>query len=175
MSNAKRNGVQNLKWLSGEEACEIEPELRCNSALLSTSTGIVDSHGYMVALQAEAVSLGCSFCFNTTVIGGRVNGRGESSVLQTSDGSVCADLVVNCAGLNAQRLSSRIKGLPLPPPLFLCKGSYFRLTGTTNAPFSRLIYPIPDADIAGLGVHSTLDLSGDICVATAFSYFQVIS
>ncbi len=162
MRNAERNGVQNLKWLSGEEASKIEPELRCNAALLSTSTGIVDSHGYMVALQAEAESLGCSFCFNTPVIGGRVDGRGESSVLQTLDGSVCADLVVNCTGLNAQGLASRIKGLPLPPPLFLCKGSYFRLTGTRNAPFSRLIYPLPDAEIAGLGVHSTLDLSGDI-------------
>ncbi len=160
MHNAVRNGVHNLEWLLGEEASGIEPELRCNAAFLSPTTGIVDSHGYMVALQAEAESMGCSFCFNTPVIGGKVAGHGDSSVLYTPDGSVCADLVVNCAGLNAQELSLKIKGLPLPPPLFLCKGSYFRLTGTKRGPFSRLVYPVPDTDIVGLGVHSTLDLSG---------------
>ncbi len=153
------NGVDDLQWLSAADARALEPELTCVRALLSPSTGIIDSHAFMLALQGDAENHGAVVAFGTPVIGGAVeNGR---LVIETGGADptrIAARTVVNAAGLGAQRLALAIEGLPAAavPPLHLAKGNYFALA--TRAPFSHLVYPMPVA--GGLGVHLTLDLAG---------------
>ena len=164
-AQARANGVDDLIRLSASEAQALEPALRCVGALRSPSTGIVDTHALMLALQGDAEAHGALFAFKSRVCGGQVltglNGAADG-ILLNIDGdepsSLAASLVVNCAGLAAPALATSIQGFPAAhvPPAFYAKGSYFTLSG--RSPFSQLIYPLPEA--AGLGVHLTLDLGG---------------
>ena len=155
-----KNDVENLELISGQEAMAWEPALRCTAALWSPETGIVDSHGYMLALQGEIEDHGGVIAFNTPVVrieplapdGYRVMTGGAEA------GAITCRRLVNSAGLYAQRVAQGIEGYDpaLIPKLVLAKGNYF---GCTAKPaFSRLIYPAP-VD-GGLGVHVTLDLAG---------------
>lgn len=158
MATGRANGVP-LEWMTGEQARDLEPELTCRRALLSPSTGIVDSHGLMLALRGDAEDHGAAVALNAPVLGGAISAGG---VVLRVGGVEPIDLpcrrVVNCAGFEAQRLSSTLTGLPATavPPRHLCKGNYFALAG--KPPFRRLIYPVPVS--AGLGVHYTVDLGG---------------
>lgn len=157
---ARAAGVDTLRWLSGDEACALEPALRCSHALISPETGVIDSHGLMLALLGEAEDHGAMLGLLSEVTRAEVRGDGFELEVMGADGSMrigCRELV-NAAGLGAQRVASAIEGLARErvPPLHLAKGNYFSLAG--RCPFSRLIYPIPNE--AGLGVHLTLDLGG---------------
>jgi L-2-hydroxyglutarate oxidase LhgO len=158
-AKAHANGVQDLRWLSAAEARDLEPAVACVAALLSPSTGILDSHGYMLSLQGEAEGHGAVIAFCSPVTGGSI---GEAAIRLRIGGpnpmTLRCNTVVNCAGLDAQRVASAISGLPPStiPTLYRAKGSYFALTG--RAPFTRLVYPVPSA--AGLGTHYTCDLGG---------------
>jgi L-2-hydroxyglutarate oxidase LhgO len=155
---AVANGVP-VQWLDAREAQALEPALRCTAALLSPSTGIVDSHGFMLALQGDLESAGGMVALGSAV-DSAVLGQGEQPhVIRLSDGSeVAAPVLVNAASLHACSLARRFEGLDprLVPREYFAKGSYYALSG--RAPFSRLVYPAP-AD-AWLGVHLTLDLGG---------------
>jgi len=158
-SKAAANGVHDLQWLGAAEARALEPQLRCEAALLSPSTGIVDSHGLMLALQGElerhggAVGLASEVRAIAPAAQGQVLSvampQGEQMALQ-------ARLVVNAAGLWAPWLAARTAGLGTQPAAHYSKGCYFSLQG--RAPFARLVYPLPQD--AWLGVHLTLDLGG---------------
>jgi L-2-hydroxyglutarate oxidase LhgO len=158
-AQAEANGVADLIWLSSEDARALEPALVAHRALLSPSTGIVDSHAFMLALRGDAEAHGAIIAFETPVLAGEV---GEQGLVIETGGSapmrVAADMVVNAAGLGAQALARSITGMPPEtiPPLHLAKGNYFSLSG--RSPFSHLIYPMPTP--GGLGVHLTLDLAG---------------
>jgi L-2-hydroxyglutarate oxidase LhgO len=157
-SVAHTGGVRDLKWLTPEDVARLEPELRCTGALLSPSTGIVDSHALMQSLLGEAEANGTLICVGARVLGGRIQGREIGAYVYTEDTEISARYVVNAAGLQAQNVSASIVGLPAPQRAYYAKGSYFRLRGAS--PFSRLVYPAPDVHCVGLGVHATLDLSG---------------
>lgn len=153
------NGVQDLRLLSGDEAMTLEPELSCHAALFSPATGIFDTHGYMLALLADAEASGAVLALKSPVLDGRVSSGGiEVRVGGEDSMTLQARLVVNAAGLGAVALASAIVGVPRDsvPGAYLCKGSYFLLSG--RRPFSHLVYPVPDP--AGLGTHFTLDLAG---------------
>jgi L-2-hydroxyglutarate oxidase LhgO len=158
-AQAEANGVTDLIWLSGEDARALEPALVAHRALLSPSTGIVDSHAFMLALRGDAEAHGAMIAFETPVLAGQL---GEEGLVVETGGPVpmriAADRVINAAGLGAQALARSIRGMPPDkiPPLHLAKGNYFSLSG--RSPFSRLIYPMPTP--GGLGVHLTLDLGG---------------
>ncbi|MBV9568758.1 MAG: NAD(P)/FAD-dependent oxidoreductase [Hyphomicrobiales bacterium] len=160
LATARGNGVHDITPISREEARALEPALACSGALLSPSTGIIDSHAYMLALLGDAQAHGAIIAYGSTVAGGRVDGDGlVIDVL--SDGTVMSlapRLLVNCAGLEAQAIAGSIAGLSAEtiPPLRYAKGNYFQLLG--RAPFTRLIYPVPEP--GGLGVHITIDLGG---------------
>lgn len=155
---ARAAGVDDLRWLDRDAARALEPSLHCVRALHSPSTGIVDSHGLMLALLGEAEDHGAMLALlsrleavDRTPDGFRLEVSADGDRMQLG----CRELV-NAAGLGAVSLAGRIADLPALPRPYLAKGSYFSLAGRT--PFSRLIYPIPSE--AGLGVHLTLDLAG---------------
>ena len=143
---ARGNGVEDIRWLSGAEAQAMEPALHCVAALLSPSTGIFDTHGYMLALQGDAEQHGAAIAFLSPVAHGRAAGDG---ILLHVGGREPMDLacrnVVNCAGLGAQAVARAIAGVPADsiPPLYHAKGNYFTLTG--RPPFTRLVYPVAAA------------------------------
>jgi L-2-hydroxyglutarate oxidase LhgO len=157
---ARVNGVDDLERLPGAEAMRLEPALQCTAALLSPSTGIIDSHALMLALQGDAENAGAQCVFHTPLLSGSVRAEGGFDLQFGGNDAMalsCATLI-NAAGLHAPSLARRIEGIPPAsiPAEYLCKGSYFTLAG--RAPFSRLIYPVPQH--AGLGVHLTLDMGG---------------
>lgn len=154
---AAANGVNDLVLLTREEARALEPQLECVAALYSPSTGIVDSHGLMLALQGDLENAGGLVALNSPLA--RAECTASAIYLAAQDGTELeATTVVNAAGLQAQHLAGRFAGLPARhvPPSHYAKGNYFTLPG--RSPFSRLIYPVPEA--AGLGVHLTVDMGG---------------
>lgn len=158
-AHAEANGVADLKQLSGTEARALEPALACEAALLSPSTGIVDSHSYMLSLRGEAEAAGAAFAFLAPLERGRVTADGfELDVGGEAPMTLACDMLINSAGLSATAIARMLDGMPLDliPPAYLAKGCYFSCNA--KAPFSRLIYPVPEP--GGLGVHLTLDLAG---------------
>lgn len=160
-ARAEANGAEDLDWLEPEAARRLEPEVSCVAALLSPSTGIVDSHGVMRHLRWEAEAAGASVVLKSPVLGGCARAGGlELRIGGAHPTSLLAERVFNCAGLGAIALAHGIEGTrpgSLPPlPRNFAKGNYFSLSGP--APFSRLVYPVPSE--GGLGVHLTLDLAG---------------
>lgn len=156
-ARAEANGVSDLRWLNQGEAKALEPALQCVAALLSPSTGIVDSHALMLALQGDLEHAGGMVVLNSPLE--RAELAQKAIFLVVKDGTqLQARTVVNAAGLNALALAARFEGLDVRhiPASYFAKGSYFTLAG--KAPFDHLIYPVPEA--AGLGVHLTLDLGG---------------
>jgi len=158
-AKAQANGVMDLAWMSAADAAALEPELTTVGALHSPSSGILDTHGLMLAYQGELEDHGGMVAFNSPVVGGKVTDDGI--VIETGGPEpfrLLANLVVNSGGLFAQAIARSIEGIPPAsiPPIYLAKGNYFSLA--RRAPFSRLIYPVPEP--GGLGVHLTLDLAG---------------
>ncbi|WP_298214676.1 NAD(P)/FAD-dependent oxidoreductase [Acidovorax sp.] len=156
-ARAAANGVLDLQRLSREEALVLEPALECVGALHSPSTGIVDSHALMLALQGDLEHAGGLVALNSPLA--LAECAQDAIYLGAADGTrLQARTVVNAAGLQAPALAAHFAGLSPAhvPTAHFAKGNYFTLAG--KAPFSRLIYPVPEA--AGLGVHLTLDLGG---------------
>jgi L-2-hydroxyglutarate oxidase LhgO len=156
---AEINGVEGMRVLTRDEAVALEPNLSCTSALLSPSTGIVDSHSYMVALQGDAENAGAVLVFHSPVLRGRAVSSGiEIDVGGDDPITLRCRLLVNAGGLHATALAAKIEGMPASrvPTTYYAKGNYFSHTG--RSPFSRLIYPVPVP--GGLGVHLTIDLGG---------------
>lgn len=160
LSKARINGVDDMELLTAAQAQALEPALFCTAALLSPSTGIIDSHGLMLAYQGDAENAGAQCVFHTPLLSGEVRSDGGFN-LQFGGADamqLSCNVLINASGLHAPTLARKIRGVPESsiPTEYLCKGSYFTLQG--RAPFTRLIYPTPHH--AGLGVHLTLDLGG---------------
>lgn len=181
LGKAHANGVVDVREISRHDARKREPELSCVAALESPSTGIIDSHGLMLALLGDAEDCGAMLArfskvssleggecgagwkVRVEVLDERTLAKARNSVLVFSElqgeaHEFRADRVINAAGLGANRIAALVPGMPeaFRPRLYLAKGSYFQLAA--RCPFSRLIYPVPND--AGLGVHLTLDLAG---------------
>jgi L-2-hydroxyglutarate oxidase LhgO len=153
------NGVEGLEFLGGNAARAMEPELFCVAALLSTETGIIDSHGFMLALQGDLEDRGGMIAFNTPVESLRHSADGwEVRFGGAEAGTFTVDAVINSAGLGAQTIARATEGYPASrvPRLVLAKGNYFGFMG--KPAFSHLIYPAPVE--GGLGTHVTLDMAG---------------
>ena len=156
---ALANGVEGLRWLSGAEARELEPALEGGAALLSTATGIVDSHALMLAYLGDLENAGGALVVRSPLASAVT--RGDGFVLRVGGDApleIEAGVLVNAAGLHAQEIARRIDGLDPAriPRAWFAKGNYYALAG--RSPFTRLIYPVPEP--GGLGVHLTLDLAG---------------
>ncbi len=155
-----------LQPMAAHEARALEPALHCTAALWSPSSGIVDSHALMLALQGELEGAGGALALQSRVTAVRFAPGAPAHVhAATPEGpfEMAADLVVNACGLHAPALAGQFEGLEAAaaaavPRAFFAKGSYFALMATP--PFSRLVYPVPTD--AWLGVHVTLDLAGQV-------------
>ncbi len=156
---AEANGVEDMRFLTAAEARVMEPNLTCTSALFSGSTGIIDSHTYMLALQGDLEANGGMIAFNSPFLGGACRrGCVEIEIGGADPMTLRTKLLVNSAGLYAPDLARTIDGMPADkiPTAYYAKGNYFTLGA--RSPFSRLIYPVPVP--GGLGVHITIDMGG---------------
>jgi L-2-hydroxyglutarate oxidase LhgO len=157
---ARSNGVW-LDWMDADAVAAREPEVNCVAALHSPLTGIIDSHGYMLALLGDAEKHGAVLSCHTRV--GRMWPETKSVLLAVNGDErpeIRARTVINCTSLHATLVALSIEGFPTDhaPPTLYARGHYFSLVGRT--PFQHLVYPIPEP--GGLGVHATLDLAGQV-------------
>jgi L-2-hydroxyglutarate oxidase LhgO len=158
-SHAEANGVDDMRVLSAAEARALEPALHCTGALLSPSTGIVDSHAYMLALRGEIEDAGGALAFHAPLARAKAVRDGfEIEVGGDTPMALQCRVLINSAGLSAPAVARAIEGMPSDriPTSYYAKGNYFSCS--TRAPFSHLIYPVPEP--GGLGVHLTIDLGG---------------
>jgi len=160
---AQNNGVPEIRMLSGEEAKQLEPNLKCDAAILSSSTGIIDSHGFMLSLLGGFEDAGGMIAYRSPLISAKPSIKGLEGGFELQVGGpdgmkLQTKLLINCAGMSASALAQKIEGLNPEqiPKAYFAKGNYFSLTG--KSPFNHLIYPIPEP--GGLGVHLTLDIGG---------------
>lgn len=163
--NAMANGIDDLHFWTHDQVTRKEPHVRAHAALFSPSTGIVSCHDLMTAYLAEAESHGAVFAPQSRVI--RLRQEDSEFVVETlidhhQAYRFSCRYLVNAAGLGAQTIARLLNHdmASCIPNLYLCKGNYFSLPGAS--PFDHLIYPVPESSGAGLGVHATLDLGGQV-------------
>ncbi|GLK49333.1 dehydrogenase [Brevundimonas intermedia] len=159
-TKARGNGITNLRMLSGAEVRLMEPAVKAVAGLLSPSTGILDSHAFMLSLQGDVEANGGIFAFNAKFERGRTlpNGGFELFVGGEHPASVMVDQLVVAAGLNGEKVGQSLEGVApgATRALRYAKGHYFRLR--KRSPFKHLVYPVPVP--GGLGTHATIDLGG---------------
>lgn len=162
--NAERSGVHSLKEIDAVQLRRIEPAVSGVAALLSVDTGIIDSHAYLQSLLSDAQRHGTDLVLDTRIEELNHNGHCWQVHGVSCGEAFCVDVdrVINAAGLFASEQASRVDGLDPKhvPKTLWCRGRYFSYSG--SSPFSRLVYPMPEANTAGLGVHATLDMGGQV-------------
>lgn len=158
-SQAISNGVKNLSIINAKDAYSLEPNLNCISAIYSESTGIIDSHNFMLSLLGEFERSGGHIVYQSPFLSANFIGDQKFDVCigGNSNTKIRTRYLINCAGLNAPRIAELIDRMPKYkiPKAYFAKGNYFSLTG--KSPFRRLIYPIPQP--GGLGIHLTIDMN----------------
>ncbi len=158
---ALANGVDDIEICEPDRVRLEEPDLRCDAALFSPSTGIIDSAGYMLALRGDLEAASGAVAFGSPFLAARSGSEGfVIEVGGETPSELACGVLVNAAGLHAVDVANRISGLNpgLVPKASFAQGAYFALSGR-RTPFRHLIYPVPEP--GGLGVHLTLDLGGE--------------
>ncbi|MEZ5759323.1 MAG: NAD(P)/FAD-dependent oxidoreductase [Emcibacteraceae bacterium] len=157
--NAKNCGINDLDYLTKEQCKNIEPDIIAEAGLFSPSSGIIDSHSYMVSLLGDLEAAGGKIAYNVT-IRSIEKSDGVFLVSTNDDYQISSKMLINAAGLGAMNIAHLIKDLDPGsiPDLVMAKGHYFSYSGKTR--FRHLVYPIPF--VGGLGVHLTLDMAGGV-------------
>jgi L-2-hydroxyglutarate oxidase LhgO len=173
-ANAAACGVGDLQPLDRAALQRLEPAVRAVAGLLSPSTGIIDSHAYLQSLLAAAEARGAQLVLRTRIerLQPGADGWLAEGVSAGEPFQLRAQRVVNAGGLFAQELAAQTAGLHQVPPLHLCQGRYFGYRG--RSPFQHLIYPMPEANTAGLGIHATLDLGGQLRFGPDVHYLDTL-
>jgi len=175
LTNGRKNGVEDLKLLSGNEVKNIEPNIRAKGAIYSPSTGILDSHSLMKKLAAEAKSNNAEIAYNTEVIGiDKVSEGYKVSVEDKSEEgfSFLSRIVINSAGLDADKIAAAAGLKNKKYQLKYCKGDYFRVHNNKAKFINKLIYPVPTENKVSLGIHATLDLAGGLRLGPDEEYVE---
>jgi L-2-hydroxyglutarate oxidase LhgO len=172
----RENGVDDLVLLSRKELKKLEPNIEAKAGLLSPSSGIFDSHSLLNFLYSQAKGKGAEFVFDTEVIGIERAGARYKVQIKDRDGiSVfVAHVVVNCAGLNSDRIA-QLAGIDTAKAgykLHYCRGEYFSLGSKYRDLVSRLIYPVPEQ--AGHGIHWRQGLDGRVLLGPSAYYVEAI-
>lgn len=171
------NGVKDLELLSQDEIKKLEPNIKVEAAIYSPSTGILDSHSLMKSLLSQFESYGGQITYKTELTGiDEVKDGFEITVEDKNEGSFkfSTGILINCAGLNSDKVSSMAGLAKDEYKLKYCKGSYFRVQNNKARFISRLIYPVPKKSGRGLGIHATLDLAGGLRLGPDDEYVEKI-
>ena len=175
----QRNGATGLKLISRSELKEMEPNVEGVAALLSPSTGIIDSHALMEHFAARAKDGGAEIAYRKKVVGlEKVSAGYKVAVEENDKGKFSFDtrILINCAGLQCDKVAE-LAGIDIDRAgyrLHYCKGEYFTVGGGKNRLVKRLIYPVPEVKGTGLGVHVTLDLEGRMRLGPNTQYVDSI-
>ena len=174
LKRGQENGTQGLRILSKQEMNKLEPNVEGVAAILSPSTGIVDSHALMRYFLARARDKGVQIAYQTKVIGIE-KVAGEYKVTVRDGGgefSFITKILINCAGLYCDQLAelARIDIAKAGYKLHYCKGEYFSVGNGKNTLVKRLIFPVPPPELTGLGIHVTLDLEERMRLGPSIQY-----
>ena len=165
LGRGKRNGIEDLEILTGQDVKQIEPNIKAVAALFSPSSGVVDVHALMRYFLGKAKDNGAKMVYNTKVIGIEREGNNGYKVTvedQGGNSSFITRVLINCAGLNSDKVAY-LAGIDISKAgynLHYCKGEYFKLTKSKSKLVKRLIYPAPELKATGLGIHVTPGLDG---------------
>jgi len=165
LEQSKKNGVNDGRIISSSEMFLMEPNVKAHSAIHFPSSGIIDSHGLMKQLESDSVLNGTSIVYNTNVVSLKKIDKGFKILthdIQTGNFEFTSDVVINAAGLYSFEISSSLGLNKKDYQLHFWKGEYFSLHNGKNKLINSLIYPIPNSNITGLGVHATIDLNGGV-------------
>jgi len=172
----RKNGVDDLVPLSRTEVKKLEPNIEARAGLLSPSSGVFDSHNLLRFIYSQARERGTEFVFGTEVIGIERAGTKYKIQIKDRDGisAFVAHVVVNCAGLNSDRIA-QLAGIDIAKSgyrLHYCKGEYFSLDSKYRNLVTRLIYPTPEQ--AGHGIHWRQTLDGRVLLGPSAHYIEAI-
>jgi len=178
LEKGQRNGAEGLRMISRLQLKSLEPEVGGVAALLSPTTGIVDAHALMRYYLSQAQDGNAHIAFNAEVIGvERVN---DSYRVSVKDGSgrfsIMSKIVINCAGLNCDRVAG-MAGIDVGAAgyrLHYCKGEYFNVSGGKSKHIHHLIYPVPLPRVTGVGIHATLDMDGRMLLGPSVEYVDKV-
>jgi L-2-hydroxyglutarate oxidase LhgO len=178
MAKGQGNGVDGLMMISRKQLKALEPNVEGVSALLSPSTGIVDAHALMRYYLSQAQDGNAHIAFNAEVTGiERVNDGYKVSVKDGSGRfSIRSTIVVNCAGLNCDKVAG-MAGIDIDAAgyrLHYCKGEYFSVGGGKSKCIQHLIYPVPLPRVTGVGIHATLDMDGRMLLGPSIEYVDKV-
>lgn len=174
-ANAQSIGVPGLSILSADEMNKLEPNIICTGAMLSESTGTIDSHALMQALYYEAISKGADFAFNHSFIRAKNSGDFFTAFIQSDKAvfSITCEYIINCAGLSSDTVAEAM-GIDIDKynlRLNYAKGCYFRIRGYKDIA-KRLVYPVPPVHKRSLGIHLTIELSGEFKLGPDAEYID---
>ena len=178
LDRGRRNGARGLKVLSKGEVNKLEPNIESIAAILSPSSGIIDSHTLMRCFISKAQEEGAKIAYKSNVIGIEKLSDGYQVMVDNGSGSFLfkTEILINCGGLHADRIA-QLGGIDINRAgyqLFYCKGEYFSVGNRKNRLIERLIYPVPQPSSGGLGIHATLDLEGRMRLGPDAKYVDKI-
>jgi len=178
-AKGQRNGAEGLRMILRSELKKLEPNVEGVAALLSPSTGIIDSHALMEHFAARAKDSGAEIAHRKKVTGIEKVSDGYKVAVEENDKgkfSFTTRILINCAGLYCDKIAE-LAGIDIGGAgyrLHYCKGEYFTVGNGKNKLVKRLIYPVPLPKDAGLGVHITLDLEGRMRLGPSVEYVDSI-
>jgi len=177
LQNGRKNGVNDLTLLNKLEIQRIEPQVTALAAIHSPSTGIFDTHNFMKTLSLKFISCGGQIAYNTELIAAKTaGGKIDITVSDNKGGKFgfSTQILINCAGLNSERIA-KLAGINRQDyRIKYCKGDYFRVAAAISRRINRLVYPVPRTKGAGLGIHATPDLSGSLRLGPDDQYIKEI-
>ncbi len=178
LERGQRNGAEGLRILSKREMKELEPNVEGVAAILSPSTGIIDSYALMKYFIAKAKEGGVQIAYQTKVVGIEKVADGYKVTVEDGTGnfSFTTRIVINCAGLHCDKVAE-LAGIDIAKAgykLHYCKGEYFSISSGKSILVKRLIYPVPPPKVTGVGIHLTFDLEGRMRLGPSIHYVDSI-
>lgn len=170
---AKANGVNDLQWLNSQQVKELEPNIKSVAALLSPSTGIIDTHSLMKMLEKLAKDNGAMASYGSEVVG-ITKQTGGYLIKVKENVEILSKVVINSAGLNSDQIAA-MAGIDIKKAgyqLHFCKGEYFSYSKPSF--LKHLVYPVPAKDLTGLGIHTIIDLAGNLKFGPSAEYIDRI-
>jgi L-2-hydroxyglutarate oxidase LhgO len=172
---AINNGVDDLSFIGREEIAGLEPNIFAIKALLSPSTGIVDSHSLMKQYETNAINNGCQIVYGSQIIAiMKIREGYKITLLDADQQTYCftTKSIINSAGLTSDKISEMVGIIDNNLKIFFCKGEYFRINPPKNSLIKRLIYPVPHHNMEGIGIHVTIDMGGGVKLGPDVKYLD---